>query len=205
MQWLFQYTEYFPVVAFIALMLAGGNVPISEDLVIITGAIICYKEKSLLVPTFAAIYSAVIIGDFVCYWLGTRIRKGLVKTRFVVWMFSPKNVDKIGHFINKFGIFTFIVCRFIPFGVRNTLFMSSGFVGMKAKRFALYDIPAATISITTLFFLAYRFGEVIEKPFKVVGIVLFVTLLSAVVLVIVRFIRQWKQSRRKGTITTDEQ
>ena len=197
MDWLIQYTHYFPVAAFIALLLAGVNVPISEDLIIITGALICTDNKTLLFPTLVCIYSAVIISDFICYWLGVGIRRGILKTQFAVWLFSPKVVDKIQYFLDKFGIFTFIVCRFIPFGVRNTLFMSSGLTGLKLKRFILYDIPAAIISVSTLIFLVYHFGDIIKKPFEIVGLILFVMLFLVVALLILRIVRHLIHQRKK--------
>ena len=92
-------------------------------------------------------------------------------------------------YMDKYGIFTFIVCRFIPFGVRNTLFLSSGFFSLRLRRFALYDTIAATISVSTLFFLTYYFGESIEKPIHAVKIALFVLLISTVIFIVFRIIR----------------
>jgi membrane protein DedA with SNARE-associated domain len=187
--WISQYTEYFPLAAFILLVLAGLNVPISEDLIIITGALICHADPPLLIPTFAAIYAGVAISDYFPYLIGKRIRKGTVKSRFITMLFSEKRLDKVQHYLEKFGIFTFIVGRFIPFGVRNTLFFGSGFFGLELKRFALYDIVAVSISVTTLFSLVYIFGDEIEKPFHAVGKILFVMVLSTLVFISIRIIR----------------
>jgi membrane protein DedA with SNARE-associated domain len=201
--WISQYTEFFPLAAFILLILAGLNVPISEDLVIITGALICRGDPQILVPTFAAMYTAIVIGDYFPYFLGKFIRKGTIKSDFVTMLFSQKRLDKMQHYLEKFGIFTFIVGRFIPFGVRNTLFFSSGFFGLRLRRFALYDIVAATISVTTLFSLVYIFGDVIEKPFLAVGKILFVMVLSTVVFIAIRVVRsiihKRKESRNKNS------
>jgi membrane protein DedA with SNARE-associated domain len=41
-----------------------------------------------------------------------------------------------------------------------------------------------------LFFLAYYFGEAVEKPFQAVGITLFVLLLSFLTFVMIRLIRK---------------
>jgi membrane protein DedA with SNARE-associated domain len=187
-EWLRQYIEFYPLAAFICLMLAGLNIPISEDLIIITGAFVCHEKPSLLVPTFASIYAGVIVSDFVSYWLGTCIRQGAIKLRFLTDLFAAKNLDKAYHYLERFGIITFIICRFIPFGVRNTLFISSGFFGLRLRRFVLYDMCAATISVSVLFFLVYRFGEAVEKPFYIVGIALFVIVLSTAFFIIIRII-----------------
>jgi membrane protein DedA with SNARE-associated domain len=196
--WISQYTEYFPLAAFVLLLLAGLNVPISEDLVIITGALICHGDPELLVPTFAAMYAGIAISDYFPYLLGKYVRKGTIKSNFITMLFSQKRLDKMQHYLEKFGIFSFIVGRFIPFGVRNTLFFSSGFFGLRLRRFALYDIVAVTISVTTLFSLVYHFGEAIEKPFHAVGKVLFVMVLSMMVFIVMRLIRSIIYKRKES-------
>jgi membrane protein DedA with SNARE-associated domain len=194
--WISQYTEYYPFVAFIMLLLAGINIPFSEDLIIITGALICRGDPEMLVPTFAAIYIGVTISDYFPYIIGKYIRKGTLKLSFLTQLFSQRRLDKMHHYLEKFGILTFFVCRFVPFGVRNTLFLTSGFFGLRLRRFAVYDLTAATISISTLFFLVYHVGESIEKPFNVVGKVLFVLIVSTIVFLAIRVIKR-VISRRK--------
>jgi membrane protein DedA with SNARE-associated domain len=196
--WISQYTEFFPLAAFILLMLAGLNIPISEDLVIITGALICHGDPSVLIPTFITIYLSIAISDYFPYLLGKYIRKGTIKSNFITMLFPQKRLDIMQHYLEKFGIFTFIVGRFIPFGVRNTLFFSSGFIGLRLRRFAVYDITAVSISVTTLFSLVYIFGDEIEKPFHAVGKILFIMVLSTVVFISIRIIRSiiynWRES-----------
>jgi membrane protein DedA with SNARE-associated domain len=192
------YIDYYPLAAFAALMLAGLNVPISEDLIIITGALICRGDPSMLIPTFAATFAGVVISDYFPYILGKYIRKGTIKSNFITRFFSIRRIVKMHRYMEKYGIFTFIAGRFIPFGVRNTMFMTAGLFGLRPRRFALYDTTAATISVSTLFFLAYYFGEAIEKPFHAVGIVLFILLLSLITFVVIRIVR--KIFTRKGLV-----
>jgi membrane protein DedA with SNARE-associated domain len=193
-----QYAEYYPLIAFVALMLAGLSVPISEDLIIITGALLCQGKPSMLVPIFVATYTGVVISDYFPYLLGIYIRKGTIKSNFIGRLFSPKRIVRIHRYLDRYGIFAFIVGRFIPFGVRNTMFLSSGLFGLRLRRFALYDTTAATISVSALFFLAYRFGEAVEKPFQAVGIVLFILLLSLLIFVVIRIIRNILMKRDRG-------
>jgi membrane-associated protein len=202
--WLSQYIEFFPIAAFFCLLLAGCNFPISEDLIIITGALVCQEKPSMLVPVFAAIYAGAVISDYFPYFLGKYIRKGTIKSRFVVRLTSSRKVDRMHRYLDKYGILAFIVCRFIPFGVRNTLFLSSGFFNLRLRRFALYDTIAATISVSTLFFLIYYFGESIEKPFHAVKIALFVLLLSTVIFIIFRIIRSIVYRSKEAHCKTPE-
>ena len=196
-----QYVEYYPLAAFIALMLAGLNVPISEDLIIITGALICQEKPSMLVPVFAATYAGVVISDYFPYILGIYMRKGTIKAKFLTQLFSPRKIVRIHRYLDKYGIFTFIVGRFVPFGVRNTLFITSGLIGLRLRRFALYDTIAATISVSALFFLAYHFGDAVEKPFQAVGIVLFILVLSMIILLMGGIVRKIRKRREQEPTT----
>jgi membrane protein DedA with SNARE-associated domain len=198
--WISQYTEFYPLLAILLLFLASLNIPFSEDLIIITGALLCRGDPSMLLPTFLSLYFGVAISDYFPYIIGKYLRKGTLKMSFLTRLFSQRRMDKMHHYLEKFGIFTFIVCRFIPFGVRNTLFMSSGFFGLRLRRFAVYDITAATISVSTLFFLVYHFGEAIEKPFQVVGKILFVLVLSAFIFIAIRIIRRIIFKRKKARV-----
>jgi len=192
---LLHYIDFYPLVALLGLLLAGLNLPVSEDLIIITSALVCHKKPSLMPETLAALYFGIIATDFFMYWVGTRVRKGTGKIKIISRLFQEKTLTKMHYYMNKYGIFTFIVGRFIPFGVRNALFFSSGFFGLKFKSFIIYDLTAAMVSINTLFFLVYCFGEVISKPIKIAGIILFIALVSAIISLVIRFIVIWRRGK----------
>jgi membrane protein DedA with SNARE-associated domain len=191
-----QYISFFPPVAFISLLLAGLNFPISEDLIIITGALLSHGRRANIVYNLAAIYLGAIISDFFVYWVGTKVQKGTSNLKFFSRPASGKALERMHHYLDKYGIFTFIVGRFIPFGVRNTLFFTAGFFRLKLRVFALYDIIAAMISINTLFFLAYNFGDDAGKPLRIAGIVLFILLVSVGISLIIRLIVLWRRQRK---------
>ncbi|MCL1813304.1 MAG: phosphatidylserine decarboxylase [Treponema sp.] len=190
------YVEFYPVAAFVGMILAGLNIPISEDLVIITGALLNQEivqaevpvTRGMLVPSLLAIYIGVISSDFLSYYLGTLVRKGTIKASFLDGLFSQRKMNLIHRHLDNHGFLTFIICRFIPFGARNTLFMTSGFLGLPLRRFALYDITAALISTNTLFFLVYYFGEGVRSPIRVAGIILFVLLILTILFLVIRFL-----------------
>ena len=194
---LLEYYTYYPLVAFVGLLLAACNIPISEDLIIITGALLSHGRSSNMFHILIALYFGIIIGDFFVYWVGTRVRKGASKMKFFVEMVPKRYLERMHHYLDKYGIFTFIVCRFIPFGVRNILFFTSGFFNLRLRVFALYDIIAAMISINTLFFVAYNFGEEAQRPIKIAGIVLFILVASGIISLIIRIIVLLRRRRNK--------
>jgi len=192
------YIQYYPLAAFVCLLLAGCNIPISEDLIIITGAILSEEKSFLLVPNLIAIYIGVIASDFLVYWIGTRVRKGTAKSSYFSALVPERAMKKMHDKLDKYGIFTFIVCRFIPFGVRNSLFFTSGFFSLRLRVFALYDIVAAMISVNTLFFLAYFLGDDVKKPLKIAGVVLFILLVSGVIMLFVRIFVLWRREKAES-------
>ena len=194
------YIDYFPIAAFVCLLLAAFNFPISEELVIITGALLSLEKPSGLVFNLVTIYTGVFVCDFFVYWIGTRVRKGTVKNNFFSRLIPEKTIEKMHNILNKYGIFTFIVGRFIPFGVRNTLFFTSGFTGLRLKVFALYDIVAAMISINTVFFLTRRFGEEVKGPVKIAGVVLFVVVASVFISLIIRLVVLWRRRSNSSQV-----
>ena len=183
-----EYIEYFPLIAFVGLLLAGLNLPVSEDLIIITGALLCHEKHSIMLPSLLAIFIGVMVTDFFVYWIGLRVRGGAQKTSFFTNVVPEKALDKMHYYLDKYGIFTFIVCRFIPFGIRNTLFFTSGFFRLRLRDFIIYDTIAALISVNTLFFLTYQFGDKASRPIKIAGIILFIIAVSGILSLLIRFI-----------------
>ena len=178
--------DYLPFIVFFLLLL-GFCMPLSEDLIIITSAIIAEDYRHLTIPLYIAIYLGLLMSDNISYWIGFHAGYKLKKIKWFSKALSEKKISTIQKYLNKYGIFTFIVCRFIPFGVRNTLFLSSGLSKMRYKFFIIYDLIAAAISSSTLYFIVYFLGASAGNSFKTIGIILFAVLLTAVITLILIF------------------
>jgi len=201
--WLSQYFRYYPAFAFVALILGGLNLPFSEDAIIIGGALICQADERLLVPCLLMILAGVFVSDVISYFLGVFAKRGTTRLRWVRSVLNHRYAEKLRDGIHRHGFLTFIVCRFIPFGVRNTLFISSGFFGLSLHRFLLVDTTALLISVNTLFWLVFLFGEAVERQLYVAGGALFVLLMvlaaAAVVQVIVFLVKRKRSEKDAGS------
>ena len=139
-----------PWIIFLLALLAGLNLPMSIDILITLTALLAANylpEKAYLL--FALFTLGCIISAWISYTLGRTFG------RFV----KPERAAKIAAFYEKFGFLTFFICRFIPFGVRNAFFMSSGFSKVPFRKFALFDALACTIWSTLFFSLIYKLGK----------------------------------------------
>jgi membrane-associated protein len=145
---------------FLLLMLAGLNFPISEDIILLTGGALastCLPDGFL--HLFAWIYAGCWLSAWEAYWLGRRFGPQLYVSPRFQKIISPARINKLHAYYEKFGVFTFIVGRFIPGGVRNALFMSSGLGKMPFWKFILRDGFACLISASTIFYIGFRVGE----------------------------------------------
>jgi membrane protein DedA with SNARE-associated domain len=147
-------------IIFCLLLLAGFNLPISEDIMLIGGGAIA----STCIPDHALrLYIWIFLGSYlsawIAYWIGRLLGPTLYHIPLFQSIITPHRLDILRHYYAKFGIFTFIVGRFIPGGMRNALFMSSGLTKMPFFLFILRDGIACLISSSILFNIGYQFGE----------------------------------------------
>lgn len=179
-------------ILFLLLMLAGMNIPISEDLILLTGGALagtCLETRGEVLHLYLWIYLGCWISAWEAYWLGRLLGPKLYEIRWFSRFITPKRIAKLHHYYERFGILTFIVGRFIPGGVRNALFMTSGLGKMPFLKFILRDGLACLLSSATLFYIGYIFGEnyaTLAHYFRryemMLGSIVILVIISAIVL-----------------------
>lgn len=175
-EWISSYVTYYPLVIFILLILGGFNLPISEDFLVITCAISCHHEKAHIPSFYSAIIFGAILSDYLVYFWGWLLGRGAISSGFFSRVINKEKTKKISLALEKHGFLTYLLSRFIPFGIRNVVSMTSGFVCFKFYKFALFDAFAALCNISVLFWLVYFFGSNGSLFVKILGFVLFVSL-----------------------------
>lgn len=145
---------------YLLLMLAGINIPISEDFLLLTaGAIASTCIPNETAHLFIWVYLGCWMSAWEAYWLGRLLGPKLYHIPWFRHFITPHRIEKLHHYYERFGILTFIVGRFIPGGARNALFMTSGLGKMPFLKFILRDGFACLLSSSTLFTIGYLFGE----------------------------------------------
>lgn len=145
---------------FIAIILAGFNVPISIDLVVLAAAVLAaviVPEQMLLL--FFSVLVGCILSAWCAYWIGRLVGTRLLRYRFFYRLFPTERVSKIRGFYERHGLLALVVGRFIPFGVRNCLFISTGISRVSFFKFMWMDAIACSIWVSAVFSLFYSLGH----------------------------------------------
>ncbi|MCK5354676.1 MAG: DedA family protein [Methyloprofundus sp.] len=165
--------QYAHFIIFGALLLAGFNIPVSEDAMIFISAILASSHPEYLPHLFIGVYMGAYLSDLICYSLGRIFGPKLLEIRFFANMVSPERITKISAYYENYGVITLILGRFIPFGVRNALFLTAGLGKMNFIKFALSDLLACTISTACFFTLYFYYGETVIEYIKQGNMVVF--------------------------------
>ncbi len=162
---------------FSAAILAGFNFPFCIDLLMLLSALLA----ATLVPehTFLLYFGMMIscyLSAMCAYWVGRLLGTALLKRKFFSKLFHPQRLAKIKRFYDKYGLWTLLIGRFIPFGVRNCIFMSSGMSKVHFGKFILRDAVACSVWCSSLFFLFFTLGqnyEIVWHYLKTFNLVIF--------------------------------
>ncbi len=186
---------------FVAIILAGFNIPFSTDVIILAAAILA---ATIIPENTWLLYFCILFGCYfsaMCaYWLGRLLGSALSKKKFFCKLMSPQRLLKIKQFYGKYGLWTLVLGRFIPFGVRNCIFMSSGMSKVPFGKFILMDALACFLWCSSCFYLFFTLSqnyELIWHYLKTFNLLIF----AAFSVTVISFI--WYKSRKKKTRTAN--
>ena len=172
-----QHATAAPWILFGLFLLAGMNIPISIDILVIIAALLAATIiPELTLPLYFSALLGCYLSAWLAYWLGRFFGKKLLKIKWIATMLPATRLVKLETFYRKHGFLTLLVGRFIPFGVRNGIFMSTGMSQLSFKKFMLRDIFPAFLWTTACFSLFYMLGsnyELLVKYVKLINISIF--------------------------------
>ena len=166
--WICLHADYAPYPLFFLLLLSGLLLPVSEDLVVILGGMIaahCVDSEKFPLFLFFMLWSGVLLSAWETYWIGRILGPKIFSLPVIHSFIKPKHINRAEQLIAKYGIFSFIVVRFFPGGVRNALFLTSGLTKMPFILFVGRDSIAVSLTTTILFFIGYIFEANFDQIF----------------------------------------
>ncbi len=141
-EWITQYGAWFIFVAFIV---CGVGLHVSEDFLLIPAGALIYHESLLWSEVLPAAYFGLVIGDslwiLVCRTFGTR----LVHSRKFLRMMGPRRLLEAKYAMEDRGVIVLILARFIP-GTRTPVLTMTGILHMAWWKFLTVEL--VTVAIT---------------------------------------------------------
>ena len=177
---------------FLLLMLAGFSLPISEDLILLTSGALastCIPNETLFL--FSWVYAGCWMSAWVAYGIGRKLGPKVYDLKWFRHIITRERIARLHHYYEKFGVFTFIIGRFIPGGVRNALFMTAGLGKMPFLTFILRDGFACLISASVIFSIGYSLGANYESVMQYIKTYNEVVIICIVLIIITILTRIW--------------
>lgn len=169
-----------PFIIFGLLMLAGMNFPISEDLLIFITAIIAVQNPSYAPWLYLALFLGALVSDLVAYSIGRFLGPKLFYFPMFKKLMSKDKLHRMANFYNKYGLGVIVVGRFIPFGVRNLMFITAGLGKANFFKFLIADLTAVFVTVTSYFLLFYHFGEAMLDFLKRMNVFIFLIFIISI-------------------------
>jgi membrane-associated protein len=161
-----------------------------DSLLFISGAL---SATGLLNPELliVALIIAATIGGLVNFWIGRFFGRKIMDKK--IGFIRQESIDKTHMFFEKYGGFTIVIARFVPF-VRSFAPFFAGLALMNFYHFFLYNLLGAVLWIMSFTLAGYFFGNlpIVQENFSLVIILIIGLSLIGVLSIILNMFRGCK-------------
>jgi membrane protein DedA with SNARE-associated domain len=179
------------------LLLCGLGLPIPEDISLISGGYMAHRGAVNVHTVFLVCMASVLAGDTLSFVLGTFFGARVLSNRHFRRFFTPRKQIRVRAYFRKYGSKVIFVGRFLP-GLRFSIFFSAGTLGVRPATFLIYDTLAALLSVPTLVYAAWFFGEHIDKVASWARRSEYGILVAAGVAGVLLVVRAYRRARRRS-------
>ena len=192
-------SSFAPWISFGLILLAGFNIPISIDVIMVLTAFLAATTIPELTPhLFVSVLVSTYFSAWICYWMGRKVGIKLLKIRYFAKLLPKERLNKMAAFYEKHGLLTLLIGRFIPFGFRNCLFMTTGMSKANFAKFIGRDALACSLWVSVCFFSFYQLGQSYETLLKKVKMLnLFIFLVFGVTVIALVCYKKYRKSHAK--------
>jgi membrane-associated protein len=161
-----------------------------DSLLFISGALSATRLLNLELLIFILVLAAVI-GGLVNFWIGRYFGRKILDKK--IGFFRQEYIDKTHMFFEKYGGFTIVIARFVPF-VRSFAPFFAGLGQMNFYHFFLYNLIGAVLWIMSFTLAGYFFGNlpIVQDNFSLVILLIIGISLIGVLSVIINMFRSFK-------------
>lgn len=144
------------------LLLCGLGLPIPEDISLISGGYMAHLGVVNVHTVFLVCLGSVLGGDCAAFFLGRHFGRRILSWGPAQKLFSARKQLRVRAYFRKYGSKVIFVGRFLP-GLRFSIFFSAGTLHVRPAVFLVYNSLAALLSVPFLVYLAWIFGEHIDR------------------------------------------
>ena len=195
LEFLSEHVSYFGIIA--VLVLTGTGIPIPEELVVGVAGWASANDRLNPYWAFLSCLVGALGGDCLLYWIGYHFGYGVLKEhRLLARFLKPERERRVEQMIDRHGPKVFFFARFLV-GLRSPIFLVAGILRTPFRRFIIIDSICATIVISVVFGLSYRYARQIENMLTWIrnGQVLLTVVVVAVIVALI--VIYWRRRQRR--------
>jgi membrane protein DedA with SNARE-associated domain len=194
---------------FSVLVLCGFGLPLPEDVILVTGGLLAWRNSDLEVATFSAMVrdtgllamvgcglAGILVGDSIIFFAGRKLGMRLAEFGPLRRIITPEKLTEAEKLLRRRGPVVVVVARFLP-GLRAPTYFTVGHAKLPYWEFLLFDGAAALLSAPLWVGLGFYFGSNIAEALRASSRFSHY-ILAAVLAVVAGLAIRWWQKRRAG-------
>ncbi len=164
MHWITQTVEHFLIswgywAVLLALLGEDAGIPLPGETTLMFASFLAHKHSHLSIYWVIAVgVGAATLGDNIGFLLGRRFGSTLIRWMKKIFRLDDEDIQAARNLIRKRGPFTVFIARFI-FGLRTIAGPLAGMLGMKWKRFTLFNFLGAAAWVSAIAMAGYLFAN----------------------------------------------
>ncbi len=184
------------LLVFFLLLACGFGFPMPEDIILFAAGLMAYYKKADVGTMIVVCFCGVMIGDSLVFTVGNLYGRRIRKIGFVKRFLPPKRMKLVRKKLHEQGYKVIFAARFMP-GLRTPIFFSAGTLHLPFRVFFFFDGLAALISVPTIVYAVYHFGEHVDRVVRVVKRIQFGVLGTILVIVAIVVVKAWWSHKKR--------
>ncbi len=155
------------LIVFFILLACGFGFPMPEDIILFAAGMMAFYHAADVWAMIAVCFLGVMLGDSAVFTIGSLYGRRLRKTKLVKKMLPPARMKVVRRKLHEQGNKVIFAARFMP-GLRTPVFFTAGTLHLPFRVFLFFDGLAALISVPTIVYATYYFGNHVDRVVRVV-------------------------------------
>lgn len=193
------------LIVFLLLLACGFGLPMPEDIILFAAGMMAFYDAADVRWMIAVSFAGVMLGDSCVFTIGALYGRRIRKFSFVKRLLPPKRMKTVRRKLHEQGNKVIFAARFMP-GLRTPIFFTAGTLHLPFRVFFFYDGLAALISVPTIVYAIYYFGDHVDRVIKVIKKLQFGVLGTILLVIALLVLKAWlakrKEKQLEGKLTS---